>query len=214
MLMRKYFFTGLVTLLPLAVTIWMVDFFVRLLTNPFMGIVIALLTRLPIPPLWIISSEQIIRTISQITILITLFLITLFIGFVARRFFFYQVIKMGDRLLHRIPLVNKVYKTSKEIVVSLFGKDKNSFKQCVMVPFPYSGAYSIGLISRDSPKTCSEAVQEEMVSVFIPATPNPATGFLVMSKKSELIYLDIRSEDAVKYVVSCGVILPKGKKDG
>ncbi len=207
--MKKYFLTGLVTLLPLAVTIWVIHFFVTLLTKPFMGMVTTLIYQIPIRPLGIVTSDQLIRTISQIIILISLFLITLFLGFVARKYFFGQVIRFGDRLLHKIPLVNKVYKTSKEIVQSLFGSKKNSFNQAVLIPFPYKGAYCVGLISRDSPRTCSSAVNQEMVSVFIPTTPNPTTGFLVMCLKSELILLDLKTEDAVKYIVSCGVIQPQ-----
>jgi uncharacterized membrane protein len=116
---------------------------------------------------------------------------------------------MGDRLLHKIPLINKVYKTSKEIVQSLLGTKKNAFKQAVMVPFPYKDAYCIGLISRNSPRTCSEALHDDMVSVFIPTAPNPTTGFLVLCKRSELIFLNMKSEDAIKYIVSCAVILPE-----
>src|SRR5579864_3768269 len=100
--MKKYFLTGLVTLLPLAVTIWIVRFFVNLLTRPFIGIMTLLTDRLPI------ASEQLIRTLSQIFILLSLFFFIWFLGFVARRFFFNQIIRLGDRILIRIPLVNKI----------------------------------------------------------------------------------------------------------
>lgn len=205
--MKKYFLTGLVTLLPLAFTFWVVRFLVDLLTNPFVDIVTSLLLKLSF--LQIALSKSAIRTLSQILILLFLFSLTLFAGFVARRYFFRKVIGWGDALLHRIPLVNKVYKTSKEIVKSLFSGGANSFKQAVLVPFPYKGSYCIGLIARESPKTCSAAMQSELLSVFIPATPNPATGFLVMCARSDLIYLNMKSEDAIKYVVSCAVIQPR-----
>jgi uncharacterized membrane protein len=107
--------------------------------------------------------------------------------------------------------VNKVYKTSKDIVKSIFGSKERSFSQVVMLPFPYKGAYCIGLIAKEAPRTCSEAEQEELVSVFIPTTPNPSTGFLVMCQKSELILLNMKTEEAIKYVVSCGVIQPAGR---
>ena len=199
--MKKYFLTGLVTLLPLAVTLWVVQFFVNFLTKPFVGIVTLLIGRLPI------ASPPLVRTLSQIFTLIALFLIIWFLGFVARKFFFNQIIRLGDRILIKIPLVNKVYKTSKEIVKALFGSKEKSFQQVVMLPFPYPEAYCLGLISRTAPKTCSQN-GEEFLSVFIPTTPNPATGFLVLCRKSELIYLDMKTEEAIKYVVSCGVIQP------
>lgn len=206
--MKKYFLTGLVTLLPLAVTLWIVHFVVRILTKPFMGIVTSLVHKLFTGPYGVILSETAIRTISQIIILAGLFFTIFFLGLIARKYFFSQLLRFGDNLLHKIPLVNKVYKTSKEIVQALFSSTENSFKQVVMLPFPYQGCYCIGLIARNAPRTCSETQNAEMISVFIPTTPNPSTGFLVVSRKSELIYLDMKTQDAIKYIVSCGVIQP------
>lgn len=200
--MKKYFFTGLVTLLPLAVTIWVVRFFVNFLTKPFLGIVTLATQKLPI------SSPELILRISQVLILIGIFLLLLFVGFIARKLFFNSLIRFGDRLISNIPLVNKVYKTSKEIVKSIFGTKTKSFSQVVMLPFPYQGCYCLGLIAKEAPKTCSNAIQDELISIFIPTTPNPATGFMVMSNKSELIYLNMKPEEAIKYIVSCGVIQP------
>ncbi len=201
--MKKYFLTGLVTLLPLAVTIWVVHFFVNFLTKPFIGLVSHLTDRLPI------ASPQLIRTVSQIIVLIALFIFIFILGFVARKFFFSQIIRLGDRILIKIPLVNKVYKTSKDIVNALFGSKEKSFKQVVLLPFPYSGAYCIGLVAKTAPQTCSESANEELISIFIPTTPNPSTGFLLLAKKSDLIFLKMRTEEAIKYVVSCAVIQPK-----
>jgi uncharacterized membrane protein len=205
--MKKYFLTGLVMLLPLAVTIWVVVFVVRFLTRPFMGIVTDLVRRLPhYGPL---STEQGIRTLSEIMILIGLFLFTLLLGFFARRFFFRSMIKMGDRILYHIPLVNKVYKTSKEIIAALFASKGQSFKQVVLIPFPYKGCYCVGLIAGDAPRSCSESASREMISIFIPTTPNPMSGFMTMIPVDEVIYLDMKSDQAFKYIVSCAVIQPE-----
>ena len=207
--MKKYFLTGLVTLAPLALTLWVVQFVVNLLTRPFMGVMTSLLQQLPSEYYKTIQRDHLLQTLCQILVLISLFLTVLFLGFVARKYFFKHLISTGDVILHKIPLVNKVYKTSKEIVQALFNSNTNSFKQVVMLPFPNQGCYCIGLIARTAPQTCSHSQGEEMVSVFIPTTPNPATGFLVMSRKSQLIYLSMKSEDAIKYVVSCAVIQPE-----
>lgn len=204
--MKKYFLTGLVTLLPLAVTIWVVRFVVNFLTKPFIGIVSLVTHKLPI------TSPELIRTISQILVLIALIVFTFFLGLLARKFFFNQIIRLSDRILGRIPLVNKVYKTSKEIVKSIFGSKERSFTQVVLIPFPYKGAFCIGLIAKAAPKTCSEAAASELLSVFIPTTPNPSTGYLVMCQRSEMILLKMRTEEAIKYVVSCGVIQPEAPR--
>jgi len=204
--MKKYFLTGLVTLLPLAITAWIAIIVVNFLTKPFMGIVETLLINIPILSVYV--PEPVIQTISELFILIVLFLFTLFLGFVARRIFFYQLIRLGDKLLHKIPLVNKVYKTSKDIFSSFFNADKQSFQQVVMLPFPRKGCYCLGLISNEAPSTCKDAKKEEMVTVFIPTSPNPTSGYLILTKKSDLIFLKMKSEEAIKYVVSCAVIQP------
>lgn len=202
--MRKYFLTGLVILLPVAVTVWVILFVVRLLTKPFMGLMVALLQKTPF------ATEFGLHALSAICILIVLFLFTLGLGLIARRFFFRSLIKLGDRIMGRIPLVNKVYKTSKEIVSSLFSSKGQSLKQVVIFPFPNVESYCLGLIASDAPKTCSSAANDELISVFIPTTPNPMTGFLVMIPKNDIIHLKMTSEEAMKYVVSCAVIQPGG----
>ncbi|MBN2479304.1 MAG: DUF502 domain-containing protein [Parachlamydiales bacterium] len=209
--MKKYFITGLVTLLPLTLTLLIVIFVVNFLTKPFMGFAMQVLSKTDLQKLntHILSSEQIIKYGSQIIILIGLFIFTILLGILARWFLFNLLIKFGDNILHRIPLVNKVYKTSQDIIKTLFVTDKNSFKQVVMVPFPKEGSYSIGFISRSSPETCSDSANEDLITIFIPTTPNPTTGFLLLFKKDELIYLDMKPEEAIKYIVSCGVILPE-----
>ncbi|HEX2583285.1 MAG TPA: DUF502 domain-containing protein, partial [Chlamydiales bacterium] len=101
---------------------------------------------------------------------------------------------------------------TKEIIHILFASDKNSFKQVVMVHFPDPESYCLGLISRESPPLCAEKKGEDMVSVFLPTTPNPTTGFMIISPKKDLIFLDMKSEEAIKYIVSCGVIQPGVKE--
>jgi uncharacterized membrane protein len=202
--LKNYFLTGLATLLPLAVTVAVLRIIVNFLTNPFLGAVSHLLGPLPIPP-------ELIHFISQVLILVALFLFLLLIGMFGRWFFVHSFLKIGDQILHKIPLVNKVYKTSKDIVVSLFGQDAKSFQEVVMAAFPNEHCYVIGLIARNAPQTCTEAMQQEMASVFIPTTPNPTTGFLIMRPRSELIYLDMSPEDALKYIVSCGVAAPEAR---
>ena len=209
--MKKYFITGLVILLPLAVTIAIVFFVVNFLTKPFIGAVSNFLQEIHVlhKGFLFLSSEQVVKYGSQFFILICLFLFTLLLGIIARWFFFKALLKFSDKLLHKIPLINKVYKTSQEIIKTLFVTDKTSFKQVVMVPFPKAGTYAMGLVSRESPTICSEKAGSPLVSVLIPTTPNPTTGFLIMYKKEDLILLDLKPEAAIKYIVSCGVITPE-----
>ncbi|MDN3504218.1 MAG: DUF502 domain-containing protein [Rhabdochlamydiaceae bacterium] len=209
--MKKYFITGLVILLPLAVTVAIATFVVNFLTTPFIGIASKFLKEYHIinRGFLVLSPEQLLLYGSQLLILIGLFIITVVLGMITRWFFFKTLISYSDKLLHRIPIINKVYKTSQEIIKTLFSTDKNAFKQVVMVPFPQAGTYVVGLVSRESPDECSNAAGEPLVSVLIPTTPNPTTGYLLMYKECDLIRLDMKPEDAIKYIVSCGVITPE-----
>ncbi|MDP1608175.1 MAG: DUF502 domain-containing protein [Chlamydiales bacterium] len=211
--MKKYFLAGLAALLPIAVTLAVVIFIVHLLTNPFIGLVTQLFSHANIPSFGIVSSEKLIKMISQCTILAAIFLFTLLLGIVARWFFFHTVIKLSDKLLYRIPIINKVYKTTKEIIQTLFSSKENSFQQVVMISFPTKGCYCLGLITRNAPKTCQTATGTPMVTVFIPTTPNPTTGYLLICPISELIFLSMKPDEAIKYIVSCGAIQPEGPKE-
>lgn len=209
--MKKYFVTGLVILLPLAVTIAIVAFVMNFLTKPFVGAVSTFLKEFDIinRGFLVFSPEQTLKYGSQILILICLVLFTLVLGMITRWFFFRSLISLSDKILHKIPLVNKVYKTTQEIIKTLFSQDKNTFKQVVMVPFPKPGSYVIGLVSRESPKQCTDKAGQKLYSVLVPTTPNPTTGFLLMYSEDEMITLDMKVEDAIKYIVSCGVITPE-----
>ena len=209
--MKRAFITGLVILLPLAVTIAIAIFVVNFLTKPLVGFVSTLIREsgLGNAHFLFLSSDQIVQYGSRLLILVCLFLFVLLLGMIARWFFFKSLISLGDKILHKIPIINKVYKTSQEIIRTIFVTDKNSFKQVVMVPFPKEGSYIIGLVSRESPSRCSEAVGKELTSILVPTTPNPTTGFLLMYPRDEIIYLDMKPEEAIKYIVSCGVITPE-----
>lgn len=212
--MKKYFITGLIILLPVTVTLLLVRFALNFLTKPFIGFMTSLLSHTKIKNLTFhfLSSDQLIYYGSQIIIIIGLILTTLIIGYITQWFFIKSLMSFSDKLLKKIPIINKVYKTTQDIINTIFITDKKSFKQVVLVPFPDKTTYSIGLVSRSSPEVCSEAKNAELITILIPTTPNPTTGFLLMFKKEDLIYLDMKTEDAVKYIVSCGVITPPPKE--
>ncbi len=208
--MKKYFITGLIILLPLTITLLIIGFVVNFLTKPFIGLVSNFLSHFEFMKggFFFLTHEQVVFYTSQLLILVMLFFITVALGMFTRWFLTNALLKIGDRIVHRIPIVNKVYKTTQEITKTLFAGDKNSFNQVVMVPFPHKTTYMIGLVVREAPSLCCQAIGEELISVLVPTTPNPTTGFLLMFRKEDLIYLDITPEEALKYIVSCGVIVP------
>lgn len=212
--MRKYFLTGLVILLPLAVTVMIVAFIVNFLTQPFIGLTVEFLSSMSWggKSLSTIVSPKVIWYGSRLVILIVLFLFTLLLGMFARWFFIRSILKVSERIMGRIPLVNKIYKTTKEIIKTFFSNNSQSFKKVVLVPFPSSNTYCVGLVSREAPPLLEQELNEKLVSVFIPTTPNPTSGFILLFRTSDIIELPIRTEDALKFIVSCGVIHPDALK--
>ncbi len=206
--MRKYFLTGLVIFLPAALTVAILVFLVNLLTKPFLGIIEWMIAnqdwaqRLYASP----AAERFLHYASQIAVLVFLFLFCVCLGMITRWFFFKSLIRFGDFLLHKIPFVNKVYKTSQDIIKTIFADRTKSFKTVVMVPFPLEGVYSVGLVSGDSPPKCKTAAKADLISVFVPTTPNPTSGYLIMFPREKCIFVDMKVEEAVKFIISCGVL--------
>ncbi len=207
--MRKYFFTGLAILLPVVLTAAVIIFLVNLLTKPFVGLIDdyvlssealrQLTSRVP-------GMHYVIHYGAQIVVLLLLFWATALLGLIGRWFFFRSLIRMGDAVLHRIPFVNKLYKTTQDVIKSVFTDKSRSFKQVVMVPFPRDNTFSLGLVSSDAPPMCKAASKRDLLSVFLPTTPNPTSGYLLMFPREDCLFIDMKVEDAVKFIISCGVI--------
>lgn len=207
--MKKYFITGLVILLPLALTFVIVLFMINLLTDPFVEIVQSFLDRYGLldQDFLFLSSEQIQYVVSQVLILVSLFFFTVLLGFIARLFFFHYVIKAWDYIIHKIPFIRSVYKTCQDVINTILQSDTKSFKQVVIVPFPNPESHSIGLVTRENLPGIPSKSGQKMVAVFVPTTPNPTSGYLVMFEEDSIVYLDMKVEEALKYIISCGVIL-------
>lgn len=206
--MRKYLITGLVILLPLAVTLAIVMFIINLLTGPFVGIVREILSRYNLleTGFWFLGAEQVQRLFSQALILTLLFFFTVGLGMLARWFFVHYLIRFSDYIFHQIPFVRAIYKTSQDVINTIFTTDTQSFKQVVMVPFPNADTRSVGLLTREQVEGTAEGDDGELVAVFVPTTPNPTSGFLMLFKRHDLVFLDMKVEQALKYIISCGVI--------
>ena len=213
--MKKYFLTGLIILLPVTLTFVVVAFLFNLLTEPFLGITHLLFTRYNIlnKGFGFLTAHQVQMIVSQILILVVLISFTILLGFFARWFFVHYLLKLWEYIVHRIPFVCSIYKACKDVIKTVFGSKTNAFKQVVMVPFPSPETKTIGLLTRDSFKGIEKLVGEELVVVFVPTTPNPTSGFLTIFKKKDIIPLDMPIEDAFKYVISCGVIIPPFVKE-
>lgn len=212
--MKKYFFTGLAVVLPILLTVLIVQLLLKLLTAPFVGFTEIIFDSLTHAE-WLpksLNAPEFIRFVSQIGLLLSLFILTVFVGFLGRLFLVNALFQFGDRLIHSVPFANKIYKAVQDVIKNLMSQDTPSFSQVVQVPFPHERSIVIGFITKDEEKVVEAHATYTHVSVFIPGTPNPMMGFVLLVPADKVQKLPITVEQAVKFIVSCGVISPTGPK--
>jgi uncharacterized membrane protein len=130
------------------------------------------------------------------------------VGLLARNYFGQKIIEWVDSALLRIPLLNKIYSATKQVNDAFSATNKTAFRTVVLVEFPHAGSYSIGFITSEQQEEVLAKTGQKVVCVFVPATPNPTSGFLLMVPEEKLTKLDMSVPDAIKYVISLGAILP------
>lgn len=203
--MKKIFLTGLIILLPLALTIFLIVFLVDLFTDPFLNIVRNFLIE---KQTWIYSSN-LITFFARVLILICLVIFIFLLGLIAKIFFFRWIFNLANKILSKIPIIKPIYNTSKDVIGALFKKDgRKFFKQAVMIPFPSEKSFLIGFVAGDIPTCCQKHSSKELVCVFIPTAPHPISGYILMIPRDQIHFLDMTNEEAIKFTVSCGVIVP------
>lgn len=200
--MKNDFKAGLAILLPIMLTLIIVGFLINFFTGPFLKPTEALFNYLGILQN---SSPVTVLFVSKILILISLGMLIILIGWLARHFLVEYFFQLTDTILHRMPFINRIYKPCREVVNSLLSSGSTTFKQVVLIPFPDQNQLCIGLIAQDS----IQFSQSEFISVFVPGTPNPTVGFMLMFKKEEMILLNMKVDEAIKFIISCGVVLPE-----
>lgn len=190
-------------------TLAVILFLFNLLTEPLAGFVAAFFERYDLleKDYFFISGHKVQFFVSQIVILLLLFAVTVLLGMLTRYFLFHSLLKLWDWLIHRIPLISTIYKSSQDVIGSVFASKTKSFKQVVLVHFPNKETTTVGLLTQENIQGLT-ADDKGLAAVFVPTTPNPTSGFLILYPKEELVYLDMKVEDAFKYIISCGVLSP------
>lgn len=204
--MKKHFLTGLVILMPIALTLMIILFLIDLFTTPFISIVTGILNRLENAFSFEIPTNLILPT-SRILALILLCLFILLLGVLAHWFFVKKIFSWGDHILSRTPFIKTVYKVSRDIFTALFSSDgKRAFKYSVIVPFPFSPSYSLGLQAGEVAEEIQSKIKEPLLSVFMPTAPHPISGFLFFVPKKDAPKITMTTEESIKFLVSCGMI--------
>lgn len=191
--LTNYFLRGLIAILPFLVTIWLLWFMFSFFDS-ILGNIITVFVGRPLPGLGFI---------------ITIFLI-LTAGYLATHVFGTKVFQFGEQILAHVPIVKSIYASAKQINDVLFiHKGANEFRRACLIEYPRKGVYSVGFVTSDAAKEIETKTKTKLINVFIANTPTPATGFLVIAPAQEVILLDMKTDEAFKYLVSAGVLQPQ-----
>lgn len=196
--LRAYFFTGILVTAPVSITFYMaykifvwIDVSVNHLIPP------ELIARYNIP----------LTTIPGIGIVI-LILAMIFIGMFAAGFVGRFFLRLGDWIVRRLPVISSIYSLLKQVFETMFSDKKQSFNKCVLLEYPRKGIWILGFVSAETKGEIKKELHEELLSVFIPTTPNPTSGFLIFVPKKDVIPLSMSVEQGIKFVISCGIVEP------
>ena len=189
---RNYFFTGIIVLVPIGFTLYLSKFLMNISSD--------------LLPTKINPNSYLPINIPGIEIIITIFFIT-FVGFLSLSFIGKKFLQLIDNLFKKIPLLGTFWSAVKQMSQS-FKDNKHKKKSVVLVEYPRKGVWAVGFATKDNEGEIKDKTKKDLVNVFVPTTPNPTSGFLLMFEKNDIIYLDMSFEEASKFIVSAGTTSP------
>jgi uncharacterized membrane protein len=195
--MRKYFITGLLVLVPLSITLWVLHLIVGTLDQSL----------LLMPEKW--RPESMLGFyLPGLGTILTL-LIILLTGLVTRNFFGNRLLQWWELLLNRIPVVNSIYSSVKQVSDTLLSPSGNAFRKAVLIQYPHANCWTIAFQTGVPGGDVKTHLQGDYISVYVPTTPNPTSGFFLMLRRTDAIELEMTVDEALKYIISMGVIAPE-----
>jgi len=197
--MKKYFITGLLVLVPLFITAWVITTLVNMMDQSL----------LLLPVQWR-PEAQFGRAVPGFGVVLTL-LIIFVTGLIATNFFGRQLLLIWEGLLARVPVVKSIYSSVKQVSDTLFSDSGNAFRKALLVQFPREGSWTIAFQTGNPGGDVANHLQGDYVSVYVPTTPNPTGGYFLMMPRADVIELDMSVDEALKYIISMGVVSPAGK---
>ena len=186
--LRNYFIAGIVVLIPIGITVYLTFFIVSISSK--------------ILPKEINPNHYLPYNIPGLEILISLFLITL-IGWLSLSFLGKRLLDLFNNILKKIPILRTIYSAIGQMTET-FTKNDSGKKNVVLIEYPRKGSWAVGFATKDNTGEIKSKTNKNLVNVFVPTTPNPTSGFLLMFPKEEVIYLDMTFEEASKFIVSAG----------
>lgn len=207
--MKKYFFTGFVALLPIALTFLIASWLFNLFAAPLAGLTeTIILSYEKNLGLSLANHDKFVLFLSRVLALILLLVLILFIGFCGQRFLSNVFLKLPERLFSHIPLVRTIFRLSHDITKAVFSENKKTFQETVLIPFPHHEALAIGFVTGETPSIFKNSQVHTDIAVFVPTAPHPMSGFVLLTPKKITLPVNVSVEDAFKFLISCGVIHP------
>ena len=197
---RSWFLTGILVMTPLILTIYVAWAFITFVDNLVV----------PLVPFDYRPSNYLPFSIPGLGLIIV-FIFTTFVGLLATGLFGRTLIRVWENLLNRMPVIRSVYSAIKQILETVMATQSDAFRQAVLVQYPRKDIWAIGFVTGSTKGEVGKRVDKKMVNVFMPTTPNPTSGFLLFFPEEDLIFLNMSVEDALKLVVSGGMVVPKEK---
>ncbi|NJD25787.1 MAG: DUF502 domain-containing protein [Betaproteobacteria bacterium] len=194
--MKRYFITGLLIWVPLVITVWVLSVIVNTLDQS-----------LHLLPIAVHPKNLFGFSIPGAGAVLTLLMIFL-TGLLAANFIGQKLVVWWDKLLSRIPVVNSVYKSVKQVSDTLFAPNGNAFRKALLVQYPRQGSWTIAFLTGTPGGDVINHLDGSYVSVYVPTTPNPTSGFFLMMPAKDVIELDMTVDEALKYIISMGVVAP------
>ena len=192
--LRNYFITGVLVLIPIGITLYLTLFFIKISSR--------------LIPKGINPNHYMPFSIPGLEIIISIFFIT-FIGWLSLSFLGKRILKFVNDLFKRIPILRTIYTSILQMTENFVKISKKNKKSVVLIEYPRKGCWAVGFATQENKGEIKNKTNEDLINVFVPTTPNPTSGFLLMFPRKEIIFLDMSFEQASKFIVSAGSANPK-----
>lgn len=204
---RGHFYAGLIVILPLFLTIFIINWMVNLIVAVTKESFFTSFINSAIIFFGIENNIHLVTVVYILYLLSILIFITL-IGYVAKNIVGKKITRFINRIIGKLPIVKHIYTTISQIVSLVSSEKGNTYKKAIAVEYPRKGIYSIGFLTSEENAILSKETGKELCNIFIPTSPNPTSGMFICVPKEEVIFLDMKIDDAVKLIISGGVIVP------
>ena len=194
--MKKYLITGLLIWIPLVITIWVLTLIVETLDRTLLLL-----------PEHVRNDSWLLKHVPGMGVVMTL-VIVFATGVFAANFIGERLVRLWNAILHRIPFVSSIYSSVKQVSDTLFSSSGQAFRKAVLVQWPHPGMWTIAFLTGSAGGEMASHLREDYLSVYVPTTPNPTGGYFVLVARKDVIELDMSVDQALKYIISMGVVAP------